>query len=223
MIDSKGINRSPREILTRKEPFVYHVHMTHVSKMNNRILIGQAVSGATVLSGALRGQDLLAQLLRATAAEPASPQPFFLDFTGIDVATASFLRESVLAFRDIVRGRRSVIYPVVANASDAVREELVELVKSRGGVLMTCRLADDGTVSEPRLIGQLDRKQQLTFDLVRQRGETDAMELMREFGETEDVGSTAWNNRLSSLVSLGLIIELSFGRAKRYKPLLQGL
>jgi hypothetical protein len=73
------------------------------------------------------------------------------------------------------------------------------------------------------LIGQLDRKQQLTFDLVRQRGETDAMELMREFGDTEDVGSTAWNNRLSSLVSLGLIIELSFGRAKRYKPLLQGL
>jgi hypothetical protein len=127
------------------------------------------------------------------------------------VATASFLRESVLAFRDIVRGRRSVICPVVANASDAVKEELDELVKSRGGILMTCQLAEDGTISNPSLIGRLDRKQQLTFDLVRQRGETDAMELMREFGGSEDVGSTAWNKRLSSLAALGLVIEMSFG------------
>ena len=166
---------------------------------------------------------MLTHLLRATAVEPTSPQPIFLDFTGIDVATASFLRESVLAFRDIVRGRRSVIYPIVANAGEAVKEELDELVKSRGGVLMTCELGDDGTVSNPSLIGQLDPKQQLTFDLVRQRGETDAMELMRDFGGSEDVGSTAWNNRLSSLVALGLVIEMSFGRTKRYKPLPQGL
>jgi hypothetical protein len=171
----------------------------------------------------LRGQDLLARLLREVAIEPASPEPLFLDFTGIEVATASFLRESILAFRDIVRGRRSMIYPVIVNANDAVREDLMELVKSRGGVLLTCQLADDGTVSDPRLIGDLDPKQQLTFDLVRQRGETDAGELMRECGANETVGSTAWNNRLSSLVALGLIIELSYGRTKRYKPLLQGV
>jgi hypothetical protein len=197
--------------------------MSNVNRMMPRISISQTTSGATVLSGALRGQDLLGHLLRATAAEPTSPQPVFLDFMGIDVATASFLRESVLAFRDIVRGRRTLIYPVVANASEAVIEELNELVKSRGGVLMTCQLADDDTVSNPSLIGQLDPKQQLTFDLVRRRGETDAMELMREFGGSEEVGSTAWNNRLSSLVALGLVIEMSFGRTKRYKPLLQGL
>jgi hypothetical protein len=46
---------------------------------------------------------------------------------------------------------------------------------------------------------------------------------MRECGTKETVGSTAWNNRLSSLVALGLIIELSYGRTKRYKPLLQGV
>jgi hypothetical protein len=197
--------------------------MTHVNRMTQRFLISQAASGATVLSGALRGHDLLAQFLRATAAEPPSPQHVFLDFTGIDVATASFLRKSVLAFRDIVRGRRSFIYPVVANSNDAVKEELGELVKWRGGVLMTCQLADNGTISNPGIIGQLDPKQELTFDLVRRRGETDATELMREFGGSEDVGSTAWNNRLSSLVALGLLIEMSFGRTKRYKPLLQGL
>lgn len=201
----------------------YSTHMSHVTELTTRFSISQAVPGSSILSGALRGQDLLTKLMRAAAMEPVSPQPLFLDFTGIEVATASFLRESVLAFRDIVRGRRSMFYPVIANVSEAVHEEFVELVKSRGGVLMTCMLADDETVTEPGLIGQLDPKQQLTFDLVRQRGETDALELMREFGKSEEVGSTAWNNRLSSLVSLGLIVELSTGRTKRYKPLLQGL
>ena len=88
------------------------------------------------------------------------------------------------------------------------------------------RLREDGTILEPKLIGDLDPKQQLTFDLVRERGETDAVELMREHGakEQEPVGSTAWNNRLSSLVALGLVIEeISSGRTKRYRPLLHGV
>jgi hypothetical protein len=189
-----------------------------------RILISELTPGP-VLSGALRGQELLAKLLPEAAAEPQSPQPLFLDFKDIDSATASFLRESVLVFRDLVRGRRSTIYPVIANAGDLVQEDLRELVRSRGGVLLTCRLSDDGSVSEPGMIGDLDPKQQLTFDLVRERGQTDALELMREYGagEPEPVGSTAWNNRLSSLVALGVLIEeMSTGRTKRYRPLLMG-
>jgi hypothetical protein len=182
------------------------------------------VATGPVLSGALRGQELLAKFLRDVAVEPASPQALFLDFTGIDSATASFLRESVLSFRDMVRGRRSTIYPVIANANDAVREDLSELIRSRGGVLLTCRLSEDGALSEVDLIGDLDPKQQLTFDLVRQCGETDAIGLMREHGANEPVGSTAWNNRLSSLVALGLVIEeIRSGRTKRYRPLLHGV
>jgi len=187
-----------------------------------RILISELTPGPA-LSGALRGQELLAKLLPEAAAEPPSPQPLFLDFNGIDSATASFLRESVLVFRDMVRSRRSTIYPVIANASELVQEDLKELVRSRGGVLLTCRLADDDSVSEPGMIGDLDPKQQLTFDLVRERGQTDAMELMREHGASELVGATAWNNRLSSLAALGLLIEeMSTGRTKRYRPLLMG-
>src|SRR5258708_24555947 len=197
--------------------------MSHVKYVMKRVRIDDVARGP-VLSGALRGQDLLAKLLPEVAVEPASSHPFFLDFTGIDAATASFLRESVLAFRDIVRGRRSTIYPVIANANESVQEDLTELVKSRGGVLLTCQLAQDGTVSDPRLIGDLDPKQQLTFDLVRQRGETDAVELMREYGANEPVGSSAWNNRLRSYVALGLLIEeLGSRRTKRYRPLLQGV
>jgi hypothetical protein len=197
--------------------------MSHVRKMIRRISISDAAPGP-VLSGALRGQQLFVKLLAVLNAEPNAPEAVFLDFAGVEAATASFLRESVLAFRDMVRGRRSNLYPVVANANEAVREDLAELVKSRGGVLLTCELDQDGRVTGPRVIGDLDPKQQLTFDLVIKRGETDAAELMREHGAGETVGPTAWNNRLAALVGLGLVIEdVSSGRTKRYRPLLQGV
>ncbi|SMH62823.1 hypothetical protein [Azospirillum agricola] len=181
------------------------------------------LGGSSVLAGALNGRAMLNRLLDATSAEAAKPIPIFLDFSGIEVATASFLRESILAFRNIVRGRRSQYYPLVANADPIVQDELLEILKPRGDVLMTCILTEDGTVGAAMPLGELDPKQRLTFDLVHERGETDAGALMRDFGESEGVKhTTAWNNRLASLAALGLIIEQSQGRSKRYRPLFEG-
>ena len=85
-----------------------------------------------VLAGALNGKSLLMSLLQATMSEPAEPEPLLIDFSGIGVATASFLRESVLALSKIVRSRRSNFYPVIANPNGMVRDELTELTVSRG-------------------------------------------------------------------------------------------
>jgi hypothetical protein len=188
------------------------------------ILKMHEIGNGKVLAGAVQGQQALRRLLEAASPEPAQPEPLFLDFSQIEVATASYLRESVLAFRDLVRGRRSTFYPVGANVNGAVRDELLELMKSRGGVLMTCRLDESGQVSDPAPIGELDPKQKMTFELVRKLRNTDARELMRDYGKTEGVRrSTAWNNRLSSLAALGLVIEESQGRAKRYRALFEGM
>jgi hypothetical protein len=188
-----------------------------------RILLKE-IGNSNVLAGALNGKSALMRLLGATILEPTEPEPLFIDFAGVDVATASFLRESIIAFRDIVRHKRSQFYPVIANPNEAVRDELVELVRARGDVLMTCALDDAGTVLSAAMVGNLDPKQLVTFDLVRQRGETDAGELMRVYGEKEGLKhATAWNNRLASLATLGLIIEISIGRAKRYRPLFAGV
>ena len=67
-----------------------------------------AVTGMKVLFGAPRGSEMFAKLIEHISPEPAKPEPIFLDFEKIEVATASYLRESVLAFRDFVRGRRSM-------------------------------------------------------------------------------------------------------------------
>ena len=183
----------------------------------------QELCGNSVLAGALGGRTALNRLLAESTAEPAGPEPVFLDFLGIEVATASFLRESVLAFRDIIRGRHSQFYPVVANANEVVRDELMEILRPRGDVLMTCILAEDGSVRDAAPLGELDPKQRLTFDLVRKHGETDAGALMRDYGESEKLKhTTAWNNRLASLAARGLVVEQRYGRAKRYRPLFAG-
>lgn len=181
------------------------------------------LGGGEVLAGAINGRHALGRLLEAVVTEPVLTQPVFLDFAEVEVATASYLRESILAFRDAVRGRRSRFYPVVANANDLVRDELAELVGPRGDVLMACSLDAGGSVSEAAPIGELDPKQRLTFDLVREHGETDAGALMRTYGNEEGMKhATAWNNRLAALAALGLVVEVSQGRAKRYKPLFEG-
>jgi hypothetical protein len=181
------------------------------------------VGKGDVLAGALNGRAALTRLLDLAASEPAAPEPAFLDFAKIEVATASYLRECIGGFRDVIRGRDSHYYPVVANHNEAVRDELLELARARGDVFMTCALAADGTVSQPALLGELEAKQLLTFTLVQQHGVTDAGELMREYGKEEKVRhTTAWNNRLAALASAGLIVEMRQGRLKRYRPLLQG-
>jgi len=187
-----------------------------------RIEVAKLV-GAKVLAGALSGRKALTKLLELTRQEPLEPAPVFLDFAGVNVATASFLRETVLAYRDAVRRRRSNFYPVIANANELVEEELKILVTSDGDVLMLCKLDEENQPQQPRLLGKLDPKQRLTFDLVQQCKETDAAELMRVHGKNERVQQTAWNNRLSALASLGVVIEFSEGRAKRYRPLLVGV
>ena len=188
-----------------------------------KIISMRGLCGATILSGAPRGEQVLLKLLEQTRPEPLSPQPLLLDFNGIDVATGSFLRESVLSLRDLVRGKRSNWYPVIANASDVVLEDLLEVLRDRGGAMVTCA-TEAGVITHWSLLGKLEPKQRLTYDLVCKKGETDAIELMRELNDTERLQSaTAWNNRLASLVSLGLIFELSHGRTKKFQPIFSGV
>lgn len=178
------------------------------------------LAGLSILSGAPSGRELFGKLVAMLPPEPDTPELLFLDFGKVQVATASFLRESVLQFRDFVRGRKSNLYPVVANAASDIIDEIFELVQPRGEVIMTCNIGDDGAVVRSRHIGKLDPMQKVTFDLVNSQGETTASKLVES--QSGDIKATAWNNRLASLSNLGLISEQAQGRAKTYRPLFSG-
>jgi hypothetical protein len=180
-----------------------------------------SLAGSNVLAKTAFGRAVLRKLLEATEVEPRQPEPAFLDFAEIDAATSSFLRECVLGYRDATRTRRSNLYPVISNADDGVEEELNYLLCGRNEAMLACELSKEDKVAKLHLVGELDPKHRQTFDLVMQLDGTDAVTLMREYGEAEAVTRTAWNNRLAALAGMGLVVESSRGRAKRYLPVLQ--
>ena len=179
------------------------------------------LTGEDLCAGAEPGRVFLAQLIALTGDSPSLAEPLIIDFKSVTVATASFLRESVFALRALLRSKKSNFYPVVANANAIIRDELGILMPYGGDALLSCSIENTGVVTNVHLIGRLDEKQKSIFDLITSRGETDAGALQREFGAAEGVQQTAWNNRLSGLASLGLIVEVNRGRAKRYHSLLK--
>jgi len=175
-----------------------------------------------VLAGAGNGKVAFASLIRHTTQEPQRPAPLFLDFKDVEVATASFLRESVFALKLYLRAVRSNFYPVATNPNETVYDELIMVANALGDAIVSCILGSDDDVSDVGLIGQLEPKQQQTFELVNELKIADASCLMRLYGAAEQTkATTAWNNRLASLAAKGLILEFSRGRAKYYQPLLE--
>lgn len=197
--------------------FDHYAHAIEVRFVNLKIDIRALMGEKQVLSGSADGRRLLAGLVTATPVD--APHAVFLDFSGIEVATVSFLREGVVAYRDFVRASRQGICPVIANASPAVVEELEFFLEARSDAMWSCRLDGRGEVADHRILGQLDPVQKKTFDLVMRLGNASAPELAAG-SPSENIGTTAWNNRLSALVAKGLLVEERRGKVKFFKSLL---
>ncbi len=180
-----------------------------------------AVGDAKVLAGAVQGRQALGKLIAQLPSEQ-DDSVVALDFEGIELATASFLRESVLGFRDYCRSAHSAIYPIVANANEQVLEELDALLAERADSMVSC-IASGENFTGARVLGRLDPKLRRTLEAIIEAGEADAGELKEAFAKTEDIGTTGWNNRLAALAAKGVIMEIKFGRGKRYRPVVEGL
>lgn len=173
-----------------------------------------------IFAGSLDGRRVFADLVGRTVV-PSAPEVCFLDFGDVAVATASFLRDSIIAYRNHARSNWPTLYPVAANMAERVREEFESWLLDRNDAFVVCKLDAESRPSSVGVLGAIDGKQRITLSGVVDLGETDAPSLARHIGE--DVSPTAWNNRLNALVDKGLIMELTGGRNKRYRPTLEGL
>lgn len=181
----------------------------------------KVIANNKVLAGAIAGKTVFVDLIRQTDAEPLEPAALILDFAGIDVATASFLRETVFALKTYMRARQSKLYPVVANLNNEIRDELSVLTEAMNDVIISCVTDDVGIPSDVRLIGKLDPKQKLVFDFITKNRIADANTLKQKLGDSEKNKTTnVWNNRLAGLVARGVVREFSIGRTKFYKAIL---
>lgn len=185
-----------------------------------RIPLYEISGRQAILSGVQAGRRVFAGMV-AHAAPPSSAETAYLDFSGIEVATGSFLRESVMAFRDYARSTLPDLYPVVANPSEAVTEELDFLLKHRKDALLSCRLGPNGAVTEGSVLGELENGYRIAFDLVARLRTASAPDLAAQ-GDA-NIGPTAWNNRLAFLASRGLLMERRAGKSKMFTPVLETL
>jgi hypothetical protein len=175
------------------------------------------LGGDRILSGAQRGRTVLGALI-ASAAPADEPTPAFLDFSGIEVATTSFLRESVVAFRDYALESLPGIYPVVANALPGVIEELKWFVEKTGDALWCCDISDY-VVCNAYVLGRLDPAEKQAFELVLSLERASAADLAGKVRGPK--ASTAWNNRLATLAAKGLLVEVREGKVKFFSPVLR--
>ncbi len=171
-----------------------------------------------MLCGVQAGRQLLGKLVSA-ARPPAEPEPAFLDFEGVNVATASFLRESVIAFRDHARATLLGLYPVIANAAPAIIEELDFFLRHRKDAVWACSLTSEGKARDLMIVGELDEAHRATLDLVKRLRTASAPSLAAQ--SQESIAPTAWNNRLSNLAARGLLIERRSGKTKTFAPVLE--
>ena len=177
--------------------------------------------GTDVLGGALQGRHTCANLSELARNPPPNPTPWFWDLKGVTVTSASFVRECFVALQATLRAQRSTLFPVIANASPDVREDLRVMFKAIGRAIVICRLDGRRRASEIGLLGHLESYAEATFAMVLDRGETDARELANAQSGDATIGVTAWNNRLAGLAAIGALVEIPQGRAKRYRPVVQ--
>jgi len=182
-------------------------------------LMIKSLTKSDILSGVSLGRRLLAALIEGAPATSAAT-PVFLDFRGVEVATSSFLRESVLAFRDTCAQSMPQLYPVVVNLNGSVEEELQFFVNERADALWCCDRTEVGKISNPKVLGRfrLEDGQRTALDLVVKLKKASAPMLHK----TDDsIQTTAWNNRLSALSSKRLIVEQREGKVKFFSPVLE--
>ena len=165
------------------------------------------------LTGVARARQLLARLIEWTADE--SPKgTLILDFTGIADASASFLREAILAFRDYVRAYQPDVFPVLANIADTVREEFDTLLKARGEAMPACRIDDAGNPVEATVIGALEPSLSQTLDMIRAHGQLALSDLPAA------VKASTWSNRLASLIRQGFVVPIPEPNKRVYRYVL---
>lgn len=177
----------------------------------------QESRGGSILAGAREGRAAQERLLVQALADFL--EVIELDFSGVEAATASYLREAVFGLRAALE-RHGVRTPlIILNANQVVEEDLALVARSLGTSIVSGSIV----AQRGRVLGVLDEAQRETLSALARLGEASASELHDQVPSDPPVQVTAWNNRLAALASKGVVVEIRRGREKRFRPVLKEL
>lgn len=175
------------------------------------------LTGRTILTGLSGGERCLSVVSGALASHLRG-EPVVLDMEGIEALGGSALRHLLLGIQKLETCQGSAV--VLANLSeDNLAEADLVADATRSPYISACLTGDD--LTHPEVRGHLDDKVSKALRLVLQAGEADALTISQLSNESGVV--TAWNNRLVTLHSLGLLRQRKVGKRKLYSPVIGGL
>jgi len=182
------------------------------------MIVPMAATFGTHLQGKLPGKRHFAKLCDVLRNAPPGTV-VFLDFTGVEVVTGSWVNAVFVPFFQWAGGEGTDIFPVVCNL--AVQEWLDEFALVAEWT-HRCFLVASGALPAGRAkaVGPLDPGQRATLSAVIEFGPVTGAELERKW-TAETIRATAWNNRLRDLYDKRLIRKERRGREQVYSTVLK--
>jgi hypothetical protein len=186
-----------------------------------RVSIKELSKSATHLAGATNGQQHLQQIVERLDTE-GEGETVFLDFTGIESATSSYLKAVLFAFFEDAQRRESgalvkPAFPVLVGLSEVVREEVSQLASFAVRQFVEGLKVRGDEVLLAMLYGKLDRALEATLTALVAKGAATATALHAAAGNEPAI--TAWNNRLADLYAKRLVKRRRAGKQWIYEPI----
>lgn len=141
-----------------------------------------------------------------------------LDFTDIQYVTGSWLSAVLVELVRRAPDPERDFFPILCNITDEGIEEVLIVAK----LAQQCYLIaqDEGMPPErARLIGFLEPGEEACLQAIMERGGGTGAELAGEV--EEQIGATAWNNRLKEIYTKRLLCRQRQGRKQWYFPVVK--
>jgi hypothetical protein len=175
------------------------------------------------LHGAAIGEGHAQQVRKRVATHPVSDDSVILDFTGVEGASASYLKRLIHPFFTGPGDPEALpreIAPILINVeSTDLKEELDDYLTGKGRVLILANQSRNPPKFR-QLLGHLDGAAAETFRELQEMKKSTAAELYERHRD-ETTNQTAWNNRLVQLVEMRIARRSRVGRFWVYQPTVQ--
>jgi hypothetical protein len=203
--------------------------------------VAEALHPHPIASGYITGRqhaEKIIELIDERA--PVDDLLVVFDFEGTELATASYLKASILWLAicgrmaagaleaselrtlDSLLVRPLPVIPVAARPNEDVRTELEEIFDGRRIPLVVVDNYTERHLGAGVVIGNLEAVPARTMRLIADMEEFTAYDLHDKYPE-EAVSATAWNNRLNELYRLRLLRRRKAGKYWKYQPIAKEL
>lgn len=176
------------------------------------------ITGLEMLAGKSGAVRDFPKFLAAVEASPEG-STVLLDWSGVEVATASYFSGTYLRLLRMTMTGDLDRYLVLAGYNETCADELKLALELAGLVALKADCRKSGTIENVQPFGKLETAYLETFAAVQGTKGTSASELHRQNARRHSrIGKTAWINRLTYLHRLRLVRRQKTGRQFIFRP-----